>query len=144
MTKLTGKEIDTTSCSESIKKLVNDQMIISTAKKINEQTEVLCDSIDRIMSDMKNYIKNKSLFCIPSFDAISGIELIIKERERQIKELGYTSEHDDNHTENFLALEAIRYATPNKDISLEGRIVELSKAGALIAAEIDRLQRYKP
>lgn len=99
-----------------------------------------------------------------------GIELIAAERERQIKEEGWTAGHDDEHTDGSLADAAAVYAMggttrnmmarggvciavaiwprgwnlnwfkPSCDTA-EGRIRELSKAGALIAAEIDRIQR---
>ena len=91
----------------------------------------------------------------------TGIELIAEERQRQIEVEGWTPEHDDKHTCGELTDAAICYAstgywrrrapllwpknwevkwwkpTPND------RIRELQKAGALIAAEIDRLNRIK-
>lgn len=98
----------------------------------------------------------------------TGIELIAEERRRQIDELTWTSIHDDKHTDESLAFAAAAYALPD-GVTLEGeyegkrdelfpkdawgfewfkparndRIRELQKAGALIAAEIDRLQRKK-
>lgn len=51
-----------------------------------------------------------------------GAELIVAERVRQISQEGWTAEHDDEHTDP---------------------IRNLVKAGALIAAEIDRLQRAR-
>ena len=89
----------------------------------------------------------------------SGIELIAPERERQINVEGWSSERDDNYTNDELALAASLYAMPQRkrhlDIlyciwpwhftwwkpSPDNRIRELAKAGALIAAEIDRLKR---
>jgi len=117
----------------------------------------------------------------------TGIELIAEERERQLRKEGWSSEHDDEHSDGSLALAALCYARPpetlrmitkleNEDISngrgdypvwgevpyqvptdwpeswnaiwwnpgVEGepnRIRDLVKAGALIAAEIDRLNR---
>lgn len=100
----------------------------------------------------------------------SGVELIADERIRQQTEEGWTPEHDDSHTTGEMALAAAVYAMPredrNKHILNEtvaevfwpwdaewfkpanprnpnARIGELAKAGALIAAEIDRLQRAK-
>ena len=113
--------------------------------------------------------------------------MIAEERQRQIEKEGWDSSHDEQHTDESLALAAICYATPaNKlrmvtrsgqdDVSggrgdcpvwgsvhylvpkgwpdswhpvwwspghnLEpNRIRDLVKAGALIAAEIDRLVR---
>jgi len=97
----------------------------------------------------------------------TGVDIIRDERERQINIEGWTEEHDDQHTDSSLAIAAATYATPEIvrykngstcDMSREGlwpeywdeswfkptpddRIKELAKAGALIAAEIDRLQR---
>lgn len=82
----------------------------------------------------------------------TGIELIATERQRQIEGEGCSQEHDDEHAGGELADAAACYAmgrqlpvwpwdidwwkpTPND------RVRELVKAGALIAAEIDRLQR---
>lgn len=100
----------------------------------------------------------------------TGIELIAEERERQIKQVGWTKEHDAEHTSGELAYAAAAYALPNEIVEFgedesyvetfqvkfkriklwpferrwwkpkpDNRIRELAKAGALIAAEIDRL-----
>ena len=116
----------------------------------------------------------------------TGIELIGKERTRQIEEEGWTAEHDANHINGELAMAAACYAAtkkiyvfndkyvqliefedpfpfeskwdrrfrcePVKNLrgnripdpsryTKENRIDLLIKAGALIAAEIDRLNR---
>lgn len=98
----------------------------------------------------------------------TGAELIAEERQRQIEVEGYTKEHDAKHTHGSLASAAICYAIPSEyrkysycplrkervpdfwPWGLEywkpcpkDRIRELVKAGALIAAEIDRLQLEK-
>ena len=88
---------------------------------------------------------------------MTGIELIVAERARQLNRKGYTHGHDDTHVSGEIACAAAVYATPplqrvktkiaemiwprgwkRKD---SVRIRELTVAGALIAAEIDRLQR---
>lgn len=98
---------------------------------------------------------------------MTGIELIAEERQRQIDGEGWTPEHDDKHSNDEMARAAMCYTNP---IPSEGfitaywpwdrewykpskynesrlaprkidRVRELVKAGALIAAEIDRLQR---
>lgn len=102
-------------------------------------------------------------------DAITGLSLIAAERRRQQGELGYTPEHDAMHDDGALADAAAWYAlTPKlragvsertqhtQTVVLIGdlicpagfilrgntdRIRELQKAGALIAAELDRLLR---
>jgi len=92
-----------------------------------------------------------------------GIDLITAERKRQVRELGWTSDHDDEHQREELAWAATHYAAPEGLIRSVGggfsrvwpdtwskswdkkgegtRIRDLVKAGALIAAEIDRLLR---
>lgn len=96
----------------------------------------------------------------------TGVELIAKERQRQIKQEGHTLKSDqDTNRSQELAAAAACYAMPPKDRkdaclfpadhngmpklwpwgskwwkpTSENRIKELVKAGALIAAEIDRL-----
>lgn len=98
----------------------------------------------------------------------SGIEIIAEERKRQIEVEGWTPEEDDLYTAGQLALAGATYAIPtfcrddyggyaySTDVPImfpfssewwkptpDDRIRELAKSGALIAAEIDRLQRLK-
>jgi hypothetical protein len=86
-----------------------------------------------------------------------GAQLIAAERARQISEEGYTAESDDRQTAGQLGMAASCYALPPtlRDEPLPmlwpwsgmvwrpspSRIRELVKAGALIAAEIDRVRR---
>lgn len=97
---------------------------------------------------------------------MAGSELIAAERLRQIKSERWSARHDDGHNNGELVRAAICYALPNEvrvyktgayvSVSLRhhlwpwepkwwkpdaDRVRELVKAGALIAAEIDRLQR---
>ncbi len=83
-----------------------------------------------------------------------GVALIATERSRQLTQEGWTIEHDDEHAGGELALAAASYASGEKlpswpwgdnwwKPSRANRIRELQKAGALIAAEIDRLLRKK-
>ena len=96
---------------------------------------------------------------------VNGAERILAERKRQIEKEGWTDRHDDELEEDELARAAACYAMPKawrkmkddwnvsvKDYlwpwdniwwkpSPKKRIRELEKAGALIAAEIDRLLR---
>lgn len=98
----------------------------------------------------------------------TGAELIAEERKRQIEEEGWTAEHDDGHEDGELAIAAACYALdsvqtnqvcmPDEEVgpgmiywpwekkyfkptSPDDDVRQLAKAGALIAAEIDRLQR---
>lgn len=96
-----------------------------------------------------------------------GVQLIAAERQRQIEAEGWSPEHDDQYIGHDLASAAICYADPfwsgirnirpdnptprlwpwkkkwwkPDDGSRAGRIRSLVKAGALLAAEIERLQR---
>lgn len=89
----------------------------------------------------------------------TGVELIAAERQRQISVEGWTPEHDDEHTNGEIAGAAACYAVskevrylnvgvswmevwpPEWDFKPKNRLADLVRAGALIAAEIDRLQR---
>jgi len=103
----------------------------------------------------------------------TGIDLIALERERQITEEGWTPDHDDAHPPGTLAAAAACYAraaeiaaarqasgTAADQASLDEAadfwpwnttwwkprpdpITNLTRAGALIAAEIDRLLRER-
>jgi len=87
---------------------------------------------------------------------MTGAERIAGERGRQIVEEGWTPEHDDRHAHGELAIAAACYALHGiypsplpqwpwakkwDKRSKHGRVRRLEIAGALIAAEIDRLQR---
>ena len=94
----------------------------------------------------------------------SGAELITMERQRQIEREGWTPEHDATHWDDDLARAAVCYALPSSERPLHredpprlwpwyrhqwkpvpgDRVRELTKAGALIAAEIDRPQGAQP
>lgn len=97
----------------------------------------------------------------------SGIELIAAERARQLSVEGWTPEHDDEHTRGQMAAAASCYAKLAQLLEIGKWDFEtaaqhatlnwpwapewwkparkaqrnLEKAGAFIAAEIDRLQR---
>lgn len=90
----------------------------------------------------------------------TGIQLIAEERQRQIEQEGFTPERDKQYKEGELSLAGAAYAVA-EDVrgsyqdhvyphwwpwdekwwkpTPDNRIRELQKAGALIAAEIDRL-----
>lgn len=87
---------------------------------------------------------------------MNGAELIAAERHRQIDSEGWTPAHDDGWTAHQLVDAAVSYAVdaithtprPPREWPWDSRwwkpsdpIRDLVKAGALIAAEIDRLRR---
>lgn len=94
-----------------------------------------------------------------------GTDLIAAERRRQVEQEGWTPEHDAFHTYGELATAGCCYImaaeklrtgdeSPSKPFLWpwaeswwkpgEDPVRCLVKAGALIAAEIDRLQRARP
>lgn len=94
---------------------------------------------------------------------LSGAQLIQAERVRQIRSEGYHAAADDSYVHHQLVSAAFCYASTSGPPVLRGHPIvpaswpwnekywkpskdpvrNLTKAGALIAAEIDRLQRLK-
>lgn len=89
---------------------------------------------------------------------MTGVELISAERRRQVEQERWSAQHDDSHIDESLARAAACYAMPARfrarhkrglwswaskwwKPTPNDRVRELVKAGALIAAEIDRLTR---
>lgn len=95
---------------------------------------------------------------------MAGADLIAAERLRQVAEEGRTAEHDDEHVDGALGRAALSYlaaAVTTGEFGTEAagevwpwertgepwrhpvgdRVRRLVKAGALIAAEIDRIER---
>lgn len=105
--------------------------------------------------------------------SMSGVTLIGIERSRQIEDLGYDAAHDDLHRSSEIAIAAICYAIASASEHIEGApwlvrglwpwsvmeipqpaytvfgnddeasLNQLIKAGALVAAEIDRRLRLQ-
>lgn len=93
----------------------------------------------------------------------SGVDLIVNERLRQIAKEGYDAGHDDNplgHGQGQIAFAAMTYLMANRttdneflrrfywpwqrhEFKPDTPVRNLVKAGALIAAEIDRLLRIE-
>lgn len=89
---------------------------------------------------------------------MNGADLIAAERQRQVEQEGWTPGHDDEHGDGSIAEAALSYlllyAKGRDAIATmqwpwdegswkpsDDSVRNLVKAGALIAAEIDRLQR---
>lgn len=84
----------------------------------------------------------------------SGVDAILRERLRQVEKEGWTPEHDDEHDKGELAQAAVCYAVARAPSAWAyawpwdpswwkptTHRRNLEKAGALIAAEIERLHR---
>lgn len=92
---------------------------------------------------------------------MTGAEMIAAERQRQLDEERWTPEYDDEHDDGSLAVVAAGLAVYGTDATVDDpsvdgpdpwrleakhgsdRIRQLTIAGALIAAEIDRIQRAR-
>lgn len=97
----------------------------------------------------------------------SALVDIAAERRRQVELEGWTTEHDDSHDQGELSLAAALYSIPYGQLGIEqedfigldmaldivagwnlkpepDRRRRLVKAGALILAEIERLDRENP
>jgi hypothetical protein len=156
-----------------IKKTVEQSILISDD---HTWVNIIHDGNEFSMS-IENYkalyeMQTNSLNEITDENALTGIQLIGKERKRQIEVEGWTPEHDDKHSLEELAIAGACYAMPGEyrieengvpqdwphywdskwwkpanceftsdSNYVEERTKELKKAGALIAAEIDRLHR---
>lgn len=123
------------------------------------------------MSDRTDAIKDAIQRTAPT-QPVTALDLIAAERRRQVVELGYGTQQDDEYSGGELSLAASAYAVaermrfvygykanqlstvclwpwdlgsfkPATDNTPESRIRELTKAGALIIAEIERLQRLQ-
>ncbi len=97
---------------------------------------------------------------VACIDLLAGVELIKAERQRQIEKEGWTPQHDDAHTDGALVDAAAAYISQAGGHNWSGDVPhewpweaegwrpttplrDLVKAGALIAAEIDRLLRLE-
>lgn len=132
-------------------------------------SEVDAESLAKLCDDFRAEIFRKAAKGDPAKRPIgmkTGIELIAAERDRQTQREGYTSAHDDTHRAGEIAMAAVCYTLPSSvrenpplfqslpffarfwpwesdcwKPSPNDRRRELAKAGALISAEIDRLNR---
>lgn len=96
-------------------------------------------------------------------EASAAARDVLAERRRQVDVEGWSSDHDDNHTRGEIALAAAAYAANSAAIrelwfdsarplwpwhwswwKPKGRRRDLVRAGALIIAEIERLDRALP
>lgn len=123
------------------------------------------EEVEALRDKLSEWLIEKGIETEPKKESLSGLELIAIERKRQIEELGFDYTNDALYANEELAIAGAVYAMlpvingimidekgkpylwpwDNKYFkpSPEDRIKELSKAGALIAAQIDYLQNIK-
>ena len=94
----------------------------------------------------------------PKVRVLTPLEMIAAERKRQIEKEGYSPEHDDKHEHGEIARGAAAYLLAGSTNRLAqeiwpwpdgdgfkptpaDRMRELTKAGAMLVAEMERLQR---
>lgn len=132
----------------------------------NEQTAILFSDSIEIVSGRKNYLTSLSFDDLIKIIALvygPGIAIAAQERLRQINVEGWTAEHDDQHIAGEMAQAAACYAMNTINLSKahkesildliwppaweiiwwkpRSRLLDLRRAVALLAAEIDRLIR---
>jgi hypothetical protein len=103
---------------------------------------------DRMSRDADVAVACDDLARLTDFGAMAGVAEIVRERLRQVQDLGHSAEHDDiEHTDGWLMHEAVRLVQNAGRRVAEGvggaeDIEEACReAGALLAAEADRLFR---
>ena len=147
-----------------------------TVKAADKMAKIIDDMVRSGKLDSRSALADARLNYGEPFSCVkesvqnpSGAEMIAEERNRQITQEGWTSEHDDEHVNGELTDAAATYIA-QADLQLpygssqekhdaaqslldcwpwdkswwkpsDDPIRNLVKAGALIAAEIDRLQR---
>ena len=104
---------------------------------------------ERIAAEIREAIG--SIGYLAQHGALAGVAAVIRERRRQVEAKGYTPEHDDQHTDGWLPdgaarqrLSGLRYNRVQGPSIPEFHEEMLREAGALCAAEIDRLNRAQP
>lgn len=114
---------------------------------------------DSMPEDERARVSEACLILLRVRDQKTGIELIADERARQMNEEEYDADHDDFHETGQLAIVAAALCTCDTSARVIGPFVDdvgddewgltekhqepvrqLAIAGALIAAEIDRIQ----
>lgn len=125
-----------------------------TDKELEQWATRRADDAGRLARELIFY-RRLSAFAAGLMPVGDGVAAIAAERRRQIEVEGWTPEHDGQHKRGELARAAACYAIAY-DLGSErellwpwaedwwkpaDRIRDLEKAGALIAAEIDRLKR---
>lgn len=152
----TIQEIITTSTNEAIAGTV--EMCLKIA--INHFQSALSAPVFKYFEDDLRSLTPTAAQDWERKEISGGATLIYEERIRQIAQEGWSSEHDDSHIDGVLSVQAAALAVdgtdafvhdPNSDPPIDpfglvkkhhgNRMRELVIAGALIAAEIDRLQR---
>lgn len=147
-------------CSCGCQFIANHTEIAEREKCIDGRLWAICPECGKKIEPIDRYGWKEIISKSSNMD---GVELIRKERERQINVEGYNAEHDDREKVGALSTAGAIYALPlnlrtimnateywpwdksfykpSKSDHTDARIKELVKAGALIAAEIDRLKR---
>lgn len=127
---------------------------VDNSDPAHDDPETIADDAldDRFMSQFGRPVSLVSAAWVEDRPA-SGVELIADERHRQVEAEGYDAAHDADHDEGELESAAIAYLlAADPDAAAEfwpwdaagykpstDSISNLVKAGALVAAEIDRL-----
>lgn len=138
---------------------------MKTAKEIADKFLSEVEGNASLELEILRYIEHHYKKWVTGQAPVGGVQVILSERIRQMEVEGWTPEHDEQHADGSLAKAAACYAVAEElreagrprlpgfwpmswdeewfKPTPDDRIRELAKAGALIAAEIDRLLREK-
>lgn len=152
--------IDLTVMVEELSEKLNERdKHLNRARAETEQIRLEALKYEKICNDFREDAYNQ----LCRITSIPGVAFIAVERRRQIEEEGWTPEHDDQQANGEMALAAACYAefsaAVDRDQQLRDRdkywpwekawwkpktpMRDLIRAGALIAAEIDRRLRLE-
>lgn len=107
--------------------------------------ELAASLIKAIRSDLFSAVQD--LGWLHRNGALAGVHEVIRERRRQVEALGHDAGHDDGHVRGdlvvFAEIRLMNLRTDRSDGTADPASDEreLRQAGALLAAEIDRLHR---
>lgn len=155
--KLAVNELDTSTCRQCPEASGNVYMMVTDDTGIEVYNESYQAELQAQIKRLKAEVEALKAR-LQREDDHGALTLIAAERRRQIEQEGWTPEHDDEHDSGQLASAASVYAATLRDCGSgvpvgwpwghgwwkptpDNRVRELVKAGALIVAEIERIQR---
>ncbi len=129
-----------------------DKLLVDSESRVRQQNRHVCELFD------ENAALRQRIAELESRTVTAAAADVLAERQRQVTAEGWTPEHDDEHSDGEMALAASSYAlyAHKKPIApaipynwpwepewfkQQGARRDLVKAGALILAEIERLDR---
>lgn len=138
-------------------RIVPGSTSVRVMREVQEYLEKVVKSQGGVGMEEENYLLEMISISLQAHPEETGADMIAVERARQVFEKGYTNAHDDKWVNGELASAGARYALVHSSEDYrkvwwpfleryfhpKDPIYNLVRAGAFIAAEIDRLRRLK-